>query len=1019
VKEAGLAGLSVHKSDPELTRQVEQAFLAFFVGEGACGNGAQREIVRRTCACSHLRDFDFADLSQCISLVDLAETPNNEFFLSRAAAAIEGHDVTEFRHILASLETIVFFLRFLDQEDLALAYEMYRREQPEAWVADALRAAEAQYGPGRELVQTGGQNFRSEEHVLRLLEQLRGPQPGAQGAMAGLRSLFHSWAMIMKEKFDILVLPHHVQVVCLLLCLRFVEGPALPDVGALIAEVGTGEGKSAVIANLALYCVAFLGKRVHVVVDDENLLERDFQTYRSLFESFRTRGGRPVQARICVRASKKAARFAGDQAATVRVDEEADIVYCEAKHVQSFYMRLAKAGGTNFDAVYRDRVLVLDEVDALVIGEEPNVPFVYENEELSALATRAAEALVRHRPAEEIAALASRPVEKKVIRNMERAAQTARKWVARVDYDLDPDTGRYLQVQAGRADEAAWSLALEFKNFADRLSDRVVYNERLAVMSRPRVFRKYERIIGLSGSVGNDTERGFLSEVYRARFFRVPKFLTTCRGASCHAAQPLGVLIAEDQDAQWQEICSQAFARREAAPVLVVAGDRHAAAGLAQELTCLANAKGLSGRDVVCGLSRDLCESHPEQFKDNLFRCTQPLGKGASKGFRIGVTDPRGGRGVDYRVSDPEADRAGGLALIVSHVPKCRRAWAQYLGRTARQDRRGQWLAVLNRQEYAEDAQRFGQALRPETAVETILGWGTADTKAQLGGLQGRYHRGLRACELSEEVARHRLLENPRAREVMVQLCSRYEGLSLAQIDALARGVPGLRPERLPTEALEVGPEQGAQASASASRSVILLIDCSSSMLSQDAGGRTRFEVCRECVAGIFERHVEDGDRLGLYTFGNQVAEVFPLTQKGPNRQRMAALIRGLPAPQGLTRMYDGVLECLLRLQRSGPGPKFLVTLTDGDDNLSAQQPGGERVTALLRGGVPDLGLVFISCGTDIKARTLELVRYWAQRAKDSGGVGAHLSARNPAQLREAFAAAAELLDETEGQTEV
>eukprot|EP00435_Cladocopium_sp_Y103_P068750 s344_g32.t1 len=58
-----------------------------------------------------------------------------------------------------------------------------------------------------------------------------------------------------------------------------------------------------------------------------------------------------------------------------RVDGSADICYCEAKHVQSFYASIARSeqDSRDFDS-YSGRVLILDEVDALVIDEEPNEP---------------------------------------------------------------------------------------------------------------------------------------------------------------------------------------------------------------------------------------------------------------------------------------------------------------------------------------------------------------------------------------------------------------------------------------------------------------------------------------------------------------------------------------------------------------------------------------------------------------------------------------------------------------------
>jgi len=217
--------------------------------------------------------------------------------------------------------------------------------------------------------------------------------------------------------------------------------------------------------------------------------------------------------------------------------------------------------------------------------------------------------------------------------------------------------------------------------------------------------------------------------------------------------------IEKDEDAQRRTTCERALACRAKTPVLIITRDRNAATRLAQELHCVASAKGLDGKDVVCSLSRDLFEAQPEQFKENLFKCTQPTGKGSAKAFRIAVTDPRGGRGVDYRVSDADADRAGGLTLIVNYVPKCSRDWTQFLGRTARQDRRGQWMAVLNLEDYAAEVRASGQPLSPETAVDTILAWGSAETEARLQQVHGEHHRGLRANELSEEVVRRRLLD--------------------------------------------------------------------------------------------------------------------------------------------------------------------------------------------------------------------------------------------------------------------
>ena len=61
------------------------------------------------------------------------------------------------------------------------------------------------------------------------------------------------------------------------------EACAARGVRAAILQMGTGEGKSIVIAMMAIYTVKHLGKRVHVLENNEGLLERDFATYAPFY----------------------------------------------------------------------------------------------------------------------------------------------------------------------------------------------------------------------------------------------------------------------------------------------------------------------------------------------------------------------------------------------------------------------------------------------------------------------------------------------------------------------------------------------------------------------------------------------------------------------------------------------------------------------------------------------------------------------------------------------------------------
>merc|ERR1740138_1039695 len=114
---------------------------------------------------------------------------------------------------------------------------------------------------------------------------------------------------------------------------------------------------------------------------------------------------------------------------------------------------------------------------------------------------------------------------------------------------------------------------------------------------------------------------------------------------------------------------------------------------------------------------------------------------------------------------DAEADRLGGLLLIVMRIPFSCREWMQYQGRTARQDRRGQMCAVLCSKDYLTEAEGIGRALPPAayashrdgwtapdaaTAVAQIMTFGTAESRRALQESRRELVAGWRAHELCE-----------------------------------------------------------------------------------------------------------------------------------------------------------------------------------------------------------------------------------------------------------------------------
>jgi hypothetical protein len=111
---------------------------------------------------------------------------------------------------------------------------------------------------------------------------------------------------------------------------------------AVILQMKTGEGKSIVIAMLAIFVKQLLSKRVHILENNEGLLMRDHATYKPFYELF----GMTVADHI---------------------DESSDICYCLKKANNRFFNEKLAAGSLNLDEV----ILIVDEVDDLVVNEKP------------------------------------------------------------------------------------------------------------------------------------------------------------------------------------------------------------------------------------------------------------------------------------------------------------------------------------------------------------------------------------------------------------------------------------------------------------------------------------------------------------------------------------------------------------------------------------------------------------------------------------------------------------------------
>jgi hypothetical protein len=170
--------------------------------------------------------------------------------------------------------------------------------------------------------------------------------------------------------------------------------------------VSTGEGKSIILAMLALYFVLKRGKKVHILVNNAVLGERDNKFYAPLYDEFRKEDGRALKVVATGAAFKKDDKLhwkypktgvtgrvtvsrAHDDgtydiitaaAPELKVPQkdlswppsDVDVTYTPLHELKLNYMDLLMKGrsGRNTEKVLGDTVLLVDEVDDIIVGPD-------------------------------------------------------------------------------------------------------------------------------------------------------------------------------------------------------------------------------------------------------------------------------------------------------------------------------------------------------------------------------------------------------------------------------------------------------------------------------------------------------------------------------------------------------------------------------------------------------------------------------------------------------------------------
>ena len=211
------------------------------------------------------------------------------------------------------------------------------------------------------------------------------------------------------------------------------------------------------------------------------------------------------------------------------------------------------------------------------------------------------------------------------------------------------------------------------------------------------MMNQYEAIVGLSGSLGSPSEQAFMRSTYGVRTMMTPPFLSTCQDMKKSVPVLHGniVYVAATEAEQFAEIRRLALRFRMDVPVVVLANDVVSAKAIYAD--CF-TAQDKAVHTVQLFLEIDPVSGKPADYSTVVKEATRPKQSSLSRSgsiWPITVSDPFGGRGQDYTVLKEEVDNAGGIMVICAAIPESQREWVQWLGRTARSDRRGQFAVVL------------------------------------------------------------------------------------------------------------------------------------------------------------------------------------------------------------------------------------------------------------------------------------------------------------------------------------
>lgn len=1058
-------------------------------------------------------NFCFADLDASLRIVRTAGGGRSGPTFVKVASTVVRFDPSrteddtntkpkELRQLLEKLNDLIFFIMRLMEQKLDLTRQLFETmEAPDEDLMELVKGVCERYcgtstGSCSPLTllqrEVLGKALEEPENVIRAIGDTS--NEGLNEFYGFFKLIFEQMARKKYDKYKLIMVPNHVQVVALQVFKRFLETRLANETKTVIARVGTGQGKSMLIASLAAFAAQTLGKTVHVVGARNDLVLRDYQEFSDVF-----------QALGLSHTVTSAAGTTGSGASESLWEHK--IVYCTRRDVLTAYQQEAKGEG-NFRR-WDNALLLLDEVDSLVVDQDPFEHLLIPNVELSNYVAKVINALhapPERRGEEDLSSFERAPegdapeelARGRIHGKVKRWLQASSREAFVKNCELTEDGYVLISRKTKQRLPEKVSNRLEVLNYWWKITNpewrRPIHPPRwydpLFVMSIPHVLSKYHRILGFSGTLGNSTEKQFIREAYKAVFFDVPEFLRTCQSPdgktyfhqtewshlvkgrkvgwpSLFSPQPTrrdektSIAVMPDE-AQQLEMMSQVCLRlRKHVPALVIATSERLAKAAQERL------REDLGRDraidpdqidaIVLPFHESLLQTDPRKYQNSLSASTQRIGH--KKPWPITVTDHHGGRGIDYRMDDRDADDYGGLAVVVLGIPTSEREWIQFQGRTARQQCQGQIVAVLNGKDYdgtpvVTEWKRLGyipgQTWLPDDVVahqnrtkevaQAVIAYG-----AQLSDDWIKEHRnGTMASMFANELCERFCMAPPcklpspidAERLPFQEFIASYSTKTLEQmvteVHRLRQAIigPGRTLQALEVEIRERAPSKWdykPRAVAEHQQALVFCLDWSGSMNCEvtEQGGPSRLEVCQDQIETLF-RQQDPRDRRAFLKFGKLVHQTMGLQQWTAKqlidkvRKQPWEEAEGLPVIQNFengTCLYQTIAKGLEILQGAQEQQKWLIVLTDGEDGKeTGWEQALETIEERLTQPSSPVNFVLITVGTtNLEQVREEFASLW-QPAVQKGGkwcpIAADGAGDSQARITQAFEDLGRLIDD-------